>query len=300
VKVAITGANGLVGGAAVALLDAEHEVLALGRGRCRLPSGRYRWRPADLALRGQAEAALRDFRPDAVLHCAALPDVDACERDADAARAVNVAGTEEVARACRDLGARLVALSTDYVFDGEAGPYREQDRPNPRGVYATTKREAEERALALAPDCAVARVAVVYAGRAGAKPTFATTVVERLRRGETVHAFSDQVVTPTLARNAAEMTAELLLEHDLRGVLHTAGATALDRVDFARRLAARFGLDPSGLRPVRLAEAALAAPRPRRAGLRVDRAALLLRAKPLELAQALDLFHEEWITSRGA
>jgi len=297
-RVAVTGANGLLGGDAVARLAGRHEVLAVGRGPCRLPPGPYAWADADLGDGGSVEAALRAFRAEAVLHAGALTDVDACERDPALAWRVNVGGTEQVARGCAALGARLVAVSTDYVFDGEAGPYRETDLPNPRGAYARTKRCGEEAALLLAPDAAVARVAVVYSGRPGAKPTFATQIVEKLSRGEPVRAFSDQLVSPTLAANAAAMCLELLLETRYRGVLHASGATVLDRVDFARRLARRFGLEGE-IVPVRTADAKLAAPRPLRGGLVVERAAALLREQPLPIDAALDRFHAEWSRRAG-
>jgi len=293
VRVAVTGANGLLGGEAVALLAGRHQVLALGRGPCRLPAGPHRWAEVSLGDGRSVEAALGLFGAEAVLHAGAFTDVDGCERDPEAAWRANVSGTAEVARACRALSARLVAVSTDYVFDGEAGPYGEEDRPNPRGVYARTKRCGEEAALLLAPDVAVARVAVVFSGRPGAKPTFATQIVEKLSRGEPVRAFSDQVVSPTLAANGAAMCLELLLEHDYRGVLHVSGATALDRVDFAQRVARRFGL-AGQIVPVPTAAAALPAPRPLRAGLKVGRAAALLREQPLPVDQALDRFHAEW------
>lgn len=296
-RVAVTGANGLVGREAVTrLLARGHEVLGLGRGASRLPAGAA-WAEVDLGD-GRAAAALARFRPDAVLHAGALTDVDACEREPERAFRVNAEGTAEVARACAAAGARLVAVSTDYVFDGTAGPYGEEDRPAPLGVYARSKLAGEEAALAQAPDVAVGRVAVVYSGRPGAKATFATQVVEKLARGEPVKAFSDQLVSPTHAGNAAEMLCELLLEHRYQGVLHTAGATVLDRVTFARAVAARFGL-AGEIVPVKTADARLLAPRPLRAGLAVDRAAALLRARPLPLEAALDRFHEEW-SARGA
>jgi dTDP-4-dehydrorhamnose reductase len=297
VRVAVTGANGLLGGDAVASLAGRAEVLAVGRGPCRLPSGPHRWADADLGDGRSVDEALRAFRPDAVLHAGAMTDVDGCERDPEGAWRVNVGGTEQVARACRDVGARLVAVSTDYVFDGTAGPYDEDAVPNPRGVYARTKRAGEEAALLLAPDCAVARVAVIYSGRPGAKPTSATQIVEKLSRGAPVHAFSDQRVSPTLARNAAEMTLELLLETSYHGVLHTSGATVLDRVDFARRVARRFGL-AGEIIPVLTADVKLPAPRPLRGGLRVERAAALLRTKPLDVDEQLERFHAEWALRR--
>ncbi len=292
-KVAVTGANGLIGGEAVALL-AGHEVLALGKGSCRLPPGRYTWASADLGLRGQTAAALTDFRAEAVLHAGGLTDVDACERDPERAWRVNAEGTAEVARACRALGARLVALSTDYVFDGAAGPYGEDAVPNPLGAYARSKHGGEEAALLLAEDAVVARVAVVYGGRTPARSTFAAQVVEKLSRGEPVRAFHDQRVSTTLASAGAARLVELLLESHHRGFLHACDATVLDRVELARRIAVRFGLTPR-IVPVATADAKLLAPRPLRGGLRVDLATSLLRNRPLELDEALDRVHAEWV-----
>jgi dTDP-4-dehydrorhamnose reductase len=296
-RVAVTGANGLLGGEAIAQLAGGHEVLALGRGPCRLPPGPFRWAEADLGDGRSVEEALREFRAEAVLHAGAATDVDGCERDPETAWRVNVGGTEQVARACRAAGGRLVAVSTDYVFDGEAGPYSEEDVPNPRGTYARTKRCGEEAALLLAPDCAVARVAVVYSGRPGAKATFATQVVEKLSRGEPVKAFSDQWVSTTLAASGAAMCLELLLETSYRGVLHTSGATVLTRVEFAEAVARRFGLRGE-IVPVETAAVKLPAPRPLRGGLRVERAAAMLRNQPLTISAALERFHGEW-TTRG-
>jgi dTDP-4-dehydrorhamnose reductase len=292
-RVAVTGANGLLGGAAVAQLLGKHTVLATDRGPPLLPPGPHDWADADLAVPGAIEHALIDFRAEAVLHAAALTDVDGCERTPELAWRVNVGGTEEVARACRSMGARLVAVSTDYVFDGTRGGYREDDLPAPRGAYARSKRCGEEAALLVAPDAAVARVAATFTGRAGAKRTFATQVIDSLRRGEPVRAFCDQVVSPTLAENAAEMLLELLLEHAYRGILHASGAAALSRVEFAERLAVRFGLSGT-IVPVRTADVKLLAPRPLDSSLCVDRAGGLLRHKPMILDAALDRFHEQW------
>lgn len=297
-RVAITGANGMLGAELLARLAGRHEVLALGLGEPPPPTQGTQWREADLGDGRSAEQAILDFRAEAVLHAGAVTDVDGCERDIDLAWRVNVGGTEQVARACRALGARLVAVSTDYVFDGEAGPYAEDDVPNPRGAYARTKRCGEEAALLLAPDCAVGRVAVLYSGRPGAKPTFATQIVEKLQRGEPLKIFSDQIVSPTLASNAADMLLELLLEHDYRGVLHTTGATVIGRIPFTEQLARRFGLSGEII-PVKTAEVKLPAPRPLRGGLKVERAAALLRHRPLLLDEALDLFHAEWMSRAG-
>jgi len=296
-RIAVTGANGLIGGEAVALLAGRHEVLATGRGPCRLPAGAYRWVEAELGDGVSVERALCDFGAEAVLHAGALTDVDECEGDPDAAWRVNVGGSGQVARACRALAARLVAVSTDYVFDGEAGPYGEEDPPRPRGVYARTKLCGEEAALLLAPGAAVVRVSSVFGGFPRSRTTFATQVVEKLRRGEPVRTFSDQWLSPTLASSAAAACVELLSETRHAGVLHVSGATWVDRAEFARRVAARFGLRGEFI-PVRTAEAGLRAPRPLRGGLRVERAAGLLCNRPLPLDEALDRFHAEWVQRR--
>jgi dTDP-4-dehydrorhamnose reductase len=295
VRVVVTGANGMLGGEAVAQLAGRHEVLALGfgPGRPPAPDRTYRWLEADLGDGRSVESALLEFGAQAVLHAGAVTDVDGCEREPDAAWRVNTGGAQQVARACRTLGARLVAISTDYVFDGASGPYGEDDLPNARGVYAQSKLAGEWVALSVAPDCAVARVAVVYSGRATARPTFATQVVEKLTRGEVVKAFDDQFTSTTLAASGAAMCLELLLEHRYRGLLHVSDETVMDRVDFAKRVARRFGLTGE-IVPVKTADVKLLAPRPLRGGLRVERAAGMLRNRPLTIDAALDRFHEEW------
>src|SRR5947209_535783 len=243
--VLVTGANGLVGSRVVArLAQAQRPVIAVGRGPRResigdLPGVEYV--EVDLARSGALRDAIARTGPGAVIHCGAMTDVDACEADPSQAWTVNVSATAEAALAVRASEARLVALSTDYVFDGEAGrSYWEEDRPNPRGAYARSKRAGEEAALLLAGDAAVARVAVVYSARKGAKRTFAGTAADALLAGKEVRAFVDQTVSPTLADNAAEMVIGLLRSGE-KGVWHCAGGSAVTRFDFARALARTLG-----------------------------------------------------------
>ena len=176
----VTGANGLVGSRVIArLAGAGEKVVGIGR--------------AQLDLRDSARltALLDDLRPRGIIHCGAMTDVDGCEKDPEAAWAVNARAVEVLARS----PARLTALSTDYVFDGEKGDYSEDDLPNPRGVYARSKRAGEEAALRAA-DHAVCRVAVIYSGHPSSKRTFASSAADTLLRGGQVKAFSDQVVFP--------------------------------------------------------------------------------------------------------
>jgi dTDP-4-dehydrorhamnose reductase len=309
-RLLVTGANGLVGSRLVARLAAAGErVVAVGRGERRFGApaaeaaagsrgasesdsdSRVEYVELDLAQPASLRALIETVRPSAVLHAAAMTDVDACEADPRGAWMLNVRAVEAAALGCSSVGARLIALSTDYVFDGASGSYSEDDVPNPRGVYARTKRMGEEAALVLAPDCAVARVAVIYSGRPGAKRTFAVGVAESLLAGKPVKAFHDQIVSPTLADNAAELVIAVLGSGE-RGIFHCAGATAVSRVEFCRALARKLGADERLVVPVALAELKLPAPRPLRCGLRVDKIRRLGGA-PLELDAALDRFLAE-------
>jgi dTDP-4-dehydrorhamnose reductase len=296
--VLVTGANGLTGSRVVArLAQAGQPVIATGRGARREAiadlSG-VEYVETDLARAGSLRAAIERAAPDAIVHCGAMTDVDACEADPFQAWTVNVSATAEAAMAARAASARLVALSTDYVFDGEAGrSYVEEDRPNPRGAYARTKRAGEEAALLLGGDVAVARVAVVYSGRKGSKRTFAGSAADALLAGKEVKAFPDQTVSPTLADNAAEMVIGLLQSGE-KGVWHCAGASVVTRLDFARALARTLGASESLVVAVPLASLALPAPRPRNSSLRVDKIRRLLgSAVPLDLSAQLERFARE-------
>jgi dTDP-4-dehydrorhamnose reductase len=292
-SVVVTGANGLVGSRIVDRLAAAGEkVIAVGRGP-RRTSAACEYVEVDLRIPEKLAELIESARPSGVLHAAAMTDVDACEKDPVDAWRLNVSATAAAALACRTAGARLTALSTDYVFDGETGDYAEDDAPNPRGVYARTKRAGEEAALIVAADRAVCRVAVIYSGYTSAKRTFATGVFESLQAGKPVKAFVDQVVTPTLADNAAEMVIGVHRSGE-QGVFHCAGATAVTRVEFCRALARKLGADERLVEPVRLADLKLPAPRPLRSSLRTDKVKRLLgTAVPLPLDAALDRFLAE-------
>jgi len=329
--VVVVGANGLVGSRIVARLSKEKRVIAVARGPARgelqallaadhqseealaarppLATGQRHAAPAqglhagieyedlDIALDGALQDLIETRRPSAVVMAAAMTDVDACERDVPMAWQLNVRAVEEAALGCRETGARLISLSTDYVFDGLAGPYSEEDVPLPRGVYARTKRAGEEAALLLAPDCAVCRVAVIFSGRPGAKKTFAASAAEALRAGREVKAFHDQFVSPTLADNAAGLCITVL-QSDAQGIVHCSGADVVSRVDFCKRLAAALGADEKLIVPVALADLKLPAPRPLRCGLLVDRVRAL-GGHPLSVDAAIARFLEEQSGARA-
>lgn len=300
-RVLITGANGLVGSRLVRLMASRgHQVLGLGRGphRAIAPSG-VAYLSVDLADAKQVVQALKEVRPDVVINCAAMTDVDGCERDALGAWTANVEAVATLAKSARELDAHLLHVSTDYVFDGTEGPYDVDAVPNPRGVYALTKHAGEEAVRALCTDqhWTIARTAVVYGWPSTGKNNFGSWLIEALGSGKVVKLFVDQWVSPSHAGSVAEMLGELA-ERRLPGFWHTCGAEVVDRVSFGRELCARFGFNPSLITPSRMADVKLPSPRPAKSGLVVTKTAQALSAKPLSLEAALARLHAEYLESK--
>lgn len=296
-RVTVTGANGLVGSRLCRLLVVQgHVVTAVARGE-RRTVGDYEYLSCDLADHDGVARTLTAARPEVVVHTASMTEVDACERAPDAAWGANVLAAAHVARHARTSGAHLVQVSTDYVFDGQEGPYDEEARPNPSGVYARTKWLGEEAVRLLAGSWAIARTAVVYGYPPSQRPNFGSWLLGTLREGKTARLFVDQYVSPSLALNVAEQLAELAGRR-LPGIWNVAGAEVVNRMQFGEALADVFGLDRRLLVPSKLADAGMASPRPPRSGLRVDKALAALEARPLGLRASLEQFRAE-VEGRG-
>jgi len=289
----VTGSNGLVGSRVCALLEqGGHEVVGLGRGAQRT-GGVKRYIALDLTLEADVLNAIEAALPDAIIHTASMTEVDACEKNPEAAYAANVTAAASVAKGARKVGAHLVHVSTDYVFDGDHGPYDEEALPNPRGVYAVTKHMGEQAARVFVPTAAIARTAVVYGWPAAGRPNFGAWMVGALEKKQPLKLFEDQFVSASLADSVAAQVAELAARK-LGGIWHTCGGEVVDRVSFGRELCKVFGFDASLITPTRMADMKLPSPRPLRSGLKVDKAREQLAAKPLSLAESLSRFHAAW------
>ncbi len=254
-KVMVTGASGLVGRAVVSHCTSQGErVTALDH------------RGLDIADESKVNAAFDSERPDVVINCGAWTDVDGCELDPERAQNVNARGPELLALGCRRVGALLITISTDYVFDGEKdGFYTQRDQPNPQSVYAVSKLDGERRA-----QLAWARTIVVRSGYifgVGGK-NFLSSVVERARRGERLRAINDMFGTPTYAPDLARQLRRLA-QVDLPGIYHVVNAGAGATFEsFARSALAIANLDPCLLESVSLSALKRRAPRPRNSRLR--------------------------------
>jgi len=208
-------------------------------------------------------STVEQINPNFVVHAAALTDVDLCEKDKNLAFNVNVLGTKNIVEACKKVNAHLVYISTDYVFSGEKGYYREQDETNPLNYYGFTKLEGEKIVESSNLSCLIARASVIYGSRpAAGKVNFALWAIEKLKKGEVVRAVDDQFVSPTLNTNLAEMLLEAI-EKGLTGVYHMSGATRISRFDFVTKLAKIFNIELSLVKAVSMNDLKWVAKRPK-------------------------------------
>ena len=253
-KILITGAGGLVGSASVEHCRAiGDEVVAYDR------------QALDVGDAVQVHEVISRESPDAVINCAAWTDVDGCESDAAKAERVNANGPENLARACREVGAAFLTISTDYVFDGaKEGFYTQRDDPRPLSVYARSKLEGERRPQREYTRTIVVRTGYIF-GPGGRN--FLSTLVDRARRGETLKAINDTWGTPTYARDLAIRLRELV-ELDWPGVFHVVSAgDGASFETFARAAVKLADCDPGLIQPVSMDSLSRPAPRPRNSKL---------------------------------
>lgn len=247
VKIVVTGAGGQLGREVVEVAVASgHEVRGFTR--------------ADLDVTDESavDAAMASVRPDVVIHAAAWTAVDACEGDRDRAFLFNASATEHVVRAARATGARVLYVSTDYVFDGaKPTPYVESDEPNPKSVYGASKL-AGERAVDPARDMVVR---ISWASGAHGS-NMVKTILRLAAEHETLTFVSDQVGNPTFADDAAAMILRLAVE-DRRGLWHVTNQGAVSWYDFAREVMIAAGHDPARVRPIATRDLVPQRPAPR-------------------------------------
>lgn len=281
-KVLVIGGTGLVGNALVRAWSARGADVAAATYHCHAAS-------PFLQLDMQDEARVREIlgkhRPAVVAVPAANPFVDYCERHPEQTRKVNVDGTLNVARACRDLSARMIFYSSDYVFDGAKGVYTEEDATCPINEYGRQKAEAERGVLAADPRNLVIRTSGAYGWQWEPK-NFVLQIRAKLSAGQEMSVADDVRYNPTYAENLAEITAELV-ETGAGGIFHVVGADEIVRYAFALRAARAFGLDESLLKPAPMSTLASATPRPKESSLRTDKVRAAVSVPPLGVDKGL-------------
>lgn len=248
-RVAILGARGMLG---------RELVRACERAPERLRVDALDLEEVDIAERAATLRVLEQLRPGVVINAAAYTNVDGCETERDLAMAVNANGPENLALACRNIGARLVHVSTDYVFDGAGRePYRPDGAVAPKSVYGQSKAEGEQRVRAIGPDHVIVRTSWLYAAHGN---NFVRTMLRLAGERSELRVVNDQIGCPTYARDLAEALLRLGLG-GWTGTFHLCNAGACSWFEFAREILRMAGA-PVPVLPMTTAELKRPAPRP--------------------------------------
>jgi dTDP-4-dehydrorhamnose reductase len=274
-KVMVIGGTGLVGNALLRAWTAAGAQVSAATYHSHASGGFLQLDMRDMA---RVTALLTAHRPSVVAVPAANPFVDYCELHPEETRRVNVDGTLNVARACRDLGARMIFYSSDYVFDGVKGTYTEEDVPCPINEYGRQKAEAERGVLAADPRNLVIRTSGAYGWQWEPK-NFVLQVRNNLSEGKPMRVAAGVRYNPTYVENLADITAALVAA-GAGGIFHAVGAEEIARDEFARRAARAFGLDDSLILTVPAGEFKAPAARPKESSLITEKVQRLLPSCP--------------------
>lgn len=291
-KILITGANGLLGQKLVAHLGATpHRVLATGLGDCRiehLPENTS-YSVFDCTELVQMESVMAEFRPDTVVHSAAMTNVDECELNPEKCRLLNVEATRNMVAVCQKWGSHLIHLSTDFIFDGTSGPYSETDQPNPISVYGQSKLDAENLVESATCRWAIVRTVLVYGIAPGlSRSNIILWVKSSLEHGKTIQVVDDQFRTPTLAEDLAAGCI-LIAEKGAEGIFNVSGKDFLTPYQMAIQTADFFHLDRSLIVKASASTFTQPAKRPPRTGFDISKAKEQLGYRPHSFEEGIQI-----------
>jgi dTDP-4-dehydrorhamnose reductase len=283
----ITGANGLLGQKLCRDFSSSYKVIATDLQPDNLVSfPNLSYETLDITDRRALEFHVRFYKPSVIINAAAYTDVDGCEIHQTQAWAINVGGVKNLVRVCQKHGTKLVHLSTDYIFDGENGPYSEDDTPHPVSFYGETKLESEKVIQESGIDFIIVRTNVLYGFGIKVKKNFLLWLLDKLSTGENLKIVDDQFNNPTLADNLSECILEMV-ERELSGIFHIGGAEYLSRYDFALKVAEVFGFKEAEITPIKTESLKHKAKRPSRGGLKILKAQGILKTKLLNVKEGL-------------
>ncbi|MCS3795271.1 SDR family oxidoreductase [Niastella sp. OAS944] len=291
-KVLITGANGLLGQHLTKLLlDKNYQVVATSRGESRLPfepSDNYTYHSMDIANAFDTYAVMNREKPDVVVHAAAMTNVDDCELQPEQCERINVQGTAQILTDAETFSSHFIFISTDFVFDGEQGNYKEEDDALPISLYGFSKLQAESMVQTSDIPFAIVRTCLVYGNLLkGTRSNIVSWVKESLEHGKTIQVVSDQLRTPTYVEDLAKGIA-LIIEKKAIGIYHISGKDWLTPYDIALKTAAKFNLDAGKIVKVDASTFKQPGRRPMKTGFVIEKARRELGYEPISFEEGLE------------
>jgi len=295
-KVVVIGSNGLLGQTLSEKLFAhpEYKIYAMAAGGNRnplLPDERYF--ALDIRNMKSIKWQLNLIQPDFVINALAMTRVDYCEENKEECTEVNVHFVSALADVCADLDTHLIHISTDFVFDGKRGLYRETDAVNPINHYGLTKVQSEKIVREKCNRHTIIRTILVYGIVAGMKKSnLVLWATEMLRQGKKINIVTDQFRMPTYVGNLAEACL-LAMEKQATGTYHISGNDLMSIYEMVKRTALHYGLDTDLIIPVTSGQLNQIAPRPPQTGFMLDKATVELGFEPLGFPGGLAVFDKE-------
>lgn len=295
-KILITGSNGLLGQKLVLLLANQSDIhlIATARGKNRLPfTEGYEYQEMDITNPEQVAEVIEQVQPNAIIHTAAMTNVDQCEFEKDLCWAMNVKAVEYLTEACEKHDIYLCHLSTDFVFDGKAGPYSEEAQPSPVSYYGWTKYAAEEVVRRSKCRWSIARTVLVYGIVSDmSRSNIILWVKKSLEEGKNIKVVTDQFRTPTLAEDLAK-GCWLMTDKEAEGIFHISGKDFLTPYEMAIKTADFFHLDKSLISEADSSNFTQPAKRPPRTGFILDKAIAELGYNPVSFEEGIAVVAEQ-------
>jgi dTDP-4-dehydrorhamnose reductase len=288
-RLLITGASGLLGANLVLTAQKEHEVIAVYH-RHPIALEGVQSVSADLCQPGRAKEVFDRIQPDWVIHCAADTSIDELEGDPERAFRMNRDMAGNVAEAAKKTGSKLVHISTDAVFDGISGSYREDDPTQPMNVYGKSKLAGEQAVQALCPEALIIRTNI-FGWNAQPKSSLAEWFINNLMEGIPCKGFVDVYFNPLLV-NQLWVILNSLMRLDLGGVFHLGSDQCISKYEFGVRLAESFDLNKELISAVEIETGSLRAPRPKNTCLDCSKIRKVINVGLLNLESHIGLFHE--------
>lgn len=289
-NVLITGANGFLGYYLTGqLLKKKIPVVATGKGDCRLPfsgASNFTYVQMDFTDPFSVHDVFEKYKPGIVVHGGAISKPDECEQDQWQAYLVNVEGTVTTLLNAAEQKSFFIYMSTDFIFDGEKGMYKEDDRASPINYYGKTKLEAEEAVKEYEYNWAIVRTVMVYGKPILSRSNILSIVKEKLEKGEPYKVVDDQVRTPTYVEDLAAGIVQII-EKKATGVYHLSGKDVMTPYQMACKAADYLGLDKSLIQRVTAADFSQPAKRPALTGLNIDKARKELGFEPLPFEEGI-------------